>query len=517
MKEESSFSEEVFTLLLNVIKYSFQFIFWLFRSAVVFIHWCLMEFYVHPLLSGAVLAGSLGILALSVSGWLSLLVLALYGAFWGVYRFVDGAPARVDAIFRPFYSSWNRRWLKRQICFFLADFYLGSETEELTKRQVVKKVGKQFTISQAGVEQIYRVRFTTPVGKTDDELVKHLEVLASDLGVFRYSVDDPEGFGNVSCVLAFEDVLSTDLNPYLSGIFTQKDAKATEWLTVGITPFGEEYRIPLVMKNGGGVRALHQGISRSGKSSIVKQQLAWAIANPDFDVVVTDGKGSEFGWAEPYAVSFWDGQNIAGFWDQIRFLENEVARRAKLLSEHKRSNPHRSASELNPADDGEKYLLWVFDELARVRSLLPKTSDQFEFENRINGIVSVAGSLGICVIFSAQAFRNDVLPTLIRNNSFDLAIGYKSLDIQESSYIGFSADDPVRPDTISGGLDPSTGRASYAGQFVARGLGGGLGKAYFVPEAMLAEYVKKYGVRVKTLENVDFPSNSADNQLGVRG
>lgn len=248
------------------------------------------------------------------------------------------------------------------------------------------------------------------------------------------------------------------------------------WLPIGITAAGTPLEVPLWLPELGAVRSLNAGISGSGKSSIDKQRLLQAILNKYFDVYIIDAKGSEYGAFEPYAKHY--ATDKKSIWEQINLLDKLVSERAETLKANLQKGLPRYTDSWNYKDDGQ-HLYWKFDEIGRARSFL-NVREQAEFEDKIFGIASVGRSLGISIDFTSQTFNYEILPPRIRDNCFDIAIGYQLGSFQESKYLGFTESDEVRPDLIKGKLLKS-GRTSTVGQFAIRGLGPNTyGKSYFL-------------------------------------
>jgi hypothetical protein len=98
----------------------------------------------------------------------------------------------------------------------------------------------------------------------------------------------------------------------------------------------------------------------------------------------------------------------------------------------------------------------------------------------------VARSLGIAVILSSQTFRSDILDTKTRDNCFDVAIGFKTNNAQESQYLGFSLEDDIRPDKIKGRV-MVTGRTSSVGQFATAGIRKTYVTSFFISDNQIRE------------------------------
>lgn len=437
---------------------------------------------------------------------LGLLVLLMNGDILGVFVLTTLMAGLFFLGRTSIFTEWrNRKVVLHKVAKTLGSFLLPNEPEPYFKARRKIKV-----VRSGDAAGVYRLDLRTPQGRTDEDVIRQMESVSSQLGVVRWlPYDNDERKGYVSAVMAFRDVLKDDLPSEKTPVLHMTEAQKTDpycWLEVGRDVMGRAFDIPLAVQNGGTQRGLHQGESRSGKSSMSKQQALFALLNYHYRLAVTDGKGSEYSWAEDYADSYWkpdSSGSLKGFFEQLRYLESEVQSRSELLARNKKANPNRFASELNPYDDGAYFLLWVWDELARVKSMA-KPTELMEIDARVNAIASVAGSLGIAIIFSAQAFRHDILSTLIRNNSFDVFIGYKSNSEIESGYIGFSASDAERPDTIKGTLDKAKGRMSSAGQFVARGLKSGTGKAYFLRDVDIVRALEEQADKPLMMEIEDY-------------
>jgi hypothetical protein len=248
---------------------------------------------------------------------------------------------------------------------------------------------------------------------------------------------------------------------------------------------GSGFEFPLFLEEGGSVRQMCAGTSGSGKSSIFKQQLLQAILCPTIEVIVMDGKQTEFGLFEPYADKF--GRSVKDFWAQLNYLKSEVDRRGKVLNENKLSQEDRFSLSWNHIDDGP-FILWFWDELGYVLNFMKGAEKQEAYE-KLYAVLSVARSLGIGAVFSSQTFKTTILPSDVRDNCFDLTLGFKMTTLQEASYLGFEPGEEVNPSKI-GGRMLKAGRWSLAGTFAARGLGNAFGRSYYVSDKQLKHALK---------------------------
>lgn len=351
--------------------------------------------------------------------------------------------------------------------------------------------GKRFVRLNWQTDNLLRATFRTPQGKSDADVLKLVPALKSSLELvecFDIPDDDPND-GVVSLLLAWKNPMADAPDGSQTPLLHMSNDELNDpllWLPVGIDATGDYLELPLFLKDGGAVRALHAGSSGSGKSSIFRQQLAQAVLSPQIETMVLDGKGSEFSVYRPYVDTY--GTTSADFWNQLRYLEEECKRRASLLDRSKIAGKPRFSNAWNHIDDG-RYLVWFWDELATVRANFnPK--QQMESNDRLYGVLSIARSLGIGVVFSSQTFKSDVLDTRIRDNCFDLMLGYKTTTLQESAYIGFAGDDLVRPDLIDGRMTKS-GNWSSVGTFAIKGIGEPkFARSYFVNDQQMTARLK---------------------------
>ena len=322
-----------------------------------------------------------------------------------------------------------------------------------------------------------RAEISTPLGRSDDDVMSMLKSVESALRLERsITIDDDPRKGVVSVLLCFVSPLDNDLDSSTAPILHLTPEEVSDpyhWLPVGIDEEGKPFEFPLFLKEGGSVRNLTSGMSGAGKGSIVKQQLLQATLNPKIDVVIVDGKGSEFHEFESHANKY--ASDKVGFFEVLRYLEDEVRRRSLKLKLNKLQGKKRTSSSWNSEDDGN-FLVWVWDELGIILAGL-SSKEQLEVQQRLYGVLSVARSLGIAAILSSQTFRSDLLDTKIRDNCFDLLVGFRVQTLQESTYIGFSNLDRIRPDLIGGKL-LKEGKSSTAGQFASKGIRNSYGKSY---------------------------------------
>lgn len=342
-------------------------------------------------------------------------------------------------------------------------------------------------ISDTPMADVMRVDFTTPMGQPDESIMKVLPVFSAGLQLQSIvPLPDENAFDGVVSVLMcrtspLETVLDGSKAPVLH--LGANVADPFHWLPVGVDANGSAYEVPLFLQEGGAVRQLCAGMSGSGKSSIVRQQLVQAVLNPSIDVAITDGKGSEFGLFAPYVQSFTRNPNAKEFFAQLRWLEDERDRRANILSHNKDVQTDRFSQSWNPFDDGN-FLLWVWDELGVVLAGL-SPQQKTEAQTRLYGLLSVGRSLGIGCILSSQTFKADILSTQIRDNCFDVSLGFKMNGMQEGAYIGFGVEDEVNPARIKGKILKS-GKSATVGTFAMKGIDrNAYGRSYFITDAQI--------------------------------
>lgn len=333
---------------------------------------------------------------------------------------------------------------------------------------------------------IYEAHFTVPEGMTDNEfmrlVVPEFEAALHFVRVVPLDLDARAGF--VSVLFCESNPLDSDLVSADAPVLNMTKEELNNpyaWLGVGIDSLARPFEIPMFLEEGGSVRMLTAGASGSGKSSIVRQKLLFAVQNPFIDVFIMDGKGSEFGLFREYVQSY--ETTLDGCMTQLEMLEAEVSRRAEILSYNKETQTERFSSSWNPQDDGQ-LLYWLWDELGAVMGRINTAAEKKKMFDRIYGITSIARSLGIAVEFSSQTFKADLLETRTRDNCFDVKLSFKQETLQEAMYIGFDSDDTVRPDLISGQLLRS-GRWSSVGQFATKGLGSTFGKSFYITDSQI--------------------------------
>jgi hypothetical protein len=352
---------------------------------------------------------------------------------------------------------------------------------------------KTMTLSETAMEGVNKLSLRTPMGMTDAEVMNVMPYLQAHFQLVSISPQDLDPRAGIVDVLLMKvNPLDSKLDSSAAHVLNlTKDEVANPytWLDIAVDGEGNSSPIPLFLAEGGAVRAMHAGMSGSGKSSIFKQQALFACMCPEIDVVFTDGKGSELGEFREYATSFVTGADgYAAFEEQLTFLEQERDRRAQLLQENKLANSERYSDAWNIYDDG-KLLVWFWDELGVIMAGLDSRQHS-ALQNRLYGLLSVFRSLGIAVVFSSQTFRSDLLDTKIRDNCFDVAVGFKMTNLQEARYVGFTEADDCRPDLIRGQL-LRTGSWSCAGQFAARGLEGNVyGKTYYLSSKQIRHALK---------------------------
>lgn len=336
-------------------------------------------------------------------------------------------------------------------------------------------------VKRTRMKGVFHLKLKTPTGRSDKDVMSLMPDIAAALRLQTIlEVDDDPRAGVVVVVLGLISPLDADLDGSQAQVLNLTSAQQNDpylWLEVGVDATGHPFSLPLFLEEGGSVRSLHAGTSGAGKSSIVRQQLLQATLNPFIDVVVVDGKGSEFGDFEPHISMY--ATNKAQFFDALRFLEEEVKRRGQVLNENKRQAWERFSNSWNNFDDGN-FLLFVWDEIGVILAGLPM-KETVEVQSRLYGVFSVARSLGIAVILSSQTFRADILDTKTRDNCFDLAIGFKTNSPQESNYLGFTLEDEIRPDKITAKLMKS-GRTSSVGQFATRGIRNTYAKSFYITD-----------------------------------
>lgn len=428
---------------------------------VLFVWRLLVKHWTHPLHAAAVWSAFILFLAAtgSASWWFAGALLLLTAA--GFYFFWNR------------WKGWNfRRTARRSVLSVMASTLWSAEDIAPARFLSMEFVS-------AGVA---RVHLSTPLGFDDEAVIKTLPKFRAALNLKDTIVmpDDNAGDGSIVVLFCWVNPLETVLAPEDSHVLNLTEAERLDpwtWLTVGVDSSGAPFSLPLFLAESGSVRQMTAGASGSGKSSIVRQQLLQAVLCPSIDVVVLDGKGSEFGAYAPFVQKF--GTAEKDFWDQLRHLEQECVRRSEALQVNKLDGSERRSDAWNHFDDGA-YLLWVWDELGAIMGRFD-TGKRMEAMSRLYGVLSIARSLGIGVILSSQTFKADILSTQIRDNCFDLSIGFKMNSTQEAAYIGFESSDAIRPDLIRGRLERS-GRSSSVGTFAAMGLGKpSYGKSFYLP------------------------------------
>lgn len=351
-------------------------------------------------------------------------------------------------------------------------------------------VNKSIKLVKTPVSGSYRIDFITPDHVDDAALMKKIPMIASTLKSVRYTpmdLDEREGY--ITVLFSDSDPLEEHLDGADAPVLNMTEDEREDpyqWLGVGVNAFGELAEIPTYTPEGAN-RNLTQGDSGAGKNSIARQRVLKNTLCPFVDVYICDGKGgSEFAPFKDYVTHY--ATDKKSFFEQLRLLEEEVARRSETLAENIKSQHNRWSESWNIYDDGN-LVYWTWDELGRILGMM-SLKEQMEVNQRLFGIASVGRSLGIGMDFISQTFRNDILETKVRDNCFNMATGFKSSDIRESVYIGFGADDEVRPDLIKGKLLKS-GRTSTVGQFALRGVGGSwYGKAYYITNQQCIQALK---------------------------
>ena len=339
-------------------------------------------------------------------------------------------------------------------------------------------------VKRTPMKAVFRLNLKTPIGRSDKDVMSLMPDIEASLRLQKViEIDDDPRAGVVSVMLCFVSPLDADLDgseaQVLNMTVKQKD-DPFHWLSVGVDATGHPFELPLFLEEGGSVRQLTSGMSGSGKSSIVRQQLLQATLNKHVDVVIVDGKGSEFADFEQHVEMY--ARSKAEFFDVLRFLEAEVKRRGEVLRHNKLTQSYRLSNSWSHRDDGN-FLLWVWDELGVILAGLT-TKEAIEVQTRLYGVLSVARSLGIATILSSQTFRADLLDTKTRDNCFDVVIGFRTTSPQESQYLGFTLDDDIRPDKIRGNYLKS-GRTDSVGQFATRGIRNTYGKSYFITDSQI--------------------------------
>lgn len=433
----------------------------------------------HPFLFGGIYTAVIAFsLMVQQSLWLALFVVAVYVVcFWK---------------FRAPYDRWATRRAFRGILF---------RTMEKTLWKDLKP--KQFVSYSFVSDAVIRVRFSTPAGRTDEDVIKTFAVFKAALRmVDAISIPDDDPFdGRVSVLFCITSplnaVLDGSLAPVLSDPLVVDDPY--HWLPIGVDSRGEDMEIPLFLKEGGATRQLCAGMSGSGKSSIIRQQLLQATLNRHIEVLILDGKGgSEFPQFKNKVAMY--GINASDFFTQLRYLEAECKRRSSVLASNKISGVSRRSQSWNHIDDGS-FILWAWDELGAVMAGFDPGA-RHEAMTRLYGVLSIARSLGIAVIFSSQTFKADILNTQIRDNCFDIAVGYQMASIQEASYIGFEPDDPINPSKIPGKILKS-GRSEKVGTFAFKGIGEPTyGRSYFISDKSILKALSRVDDVVSSIEKL---------------
>ncbi|WMY79204.1 hypothetical protein [Citricoccus sp. I39-566] len=381
-----------------------------------------------------------------------------------------------------FWKFW-RRWKVARWRFKVSRVIASAMTDNLWKDLDARRF---FSIEWRS-DDVAAVQFSTPPGFDDEQVIKTFAKFRAALGLKEtiHQPDDDAGDGRVLVLFCWASPLDEVLDGYDAPVLHMTEDERNNpyhWLTVGVSADGSPFRLPLFMTDLGAVRQMTAGASGSGKSSIINQQMAQAVLCPSIELMVLDGKGSEFGAFRPYVQKF--GTTPKDFWAQLKYLEQERVRRAEILERNKMTGEDRLSTAWNPVDDGP-FLLWVWDELGAIMGGFDG-SQRMEAMGRLYGVLSVARSLGIGVIFSSQTFKSDILSTQVRDNCFDIAVGFKMNSTQEALYIGFESEDVVRPDLIRGKLLES-GRSSTVGTFAMTGMGKpSFGKSYHLPGPAIA-------------------------------
>lgn len=339
-------------------------------------------------------------------------------------------------------------------------------------------------VKRTPMKGVFRLELRTPLGRTDKQILAIVAEVSAALRLQKVlELDDDPRAGVVAVVLGLISPLDVHLEASKAPVLNLSAADRSNpyfWLPVGVDATGAPFTLPLFLQEGGAVRSLHAGTSGAGKSSIVRQQLLQATLNPYIDVVVVDGKGSEFPDFEKHISMY--ATDRAGFFDALRYLESEVKRRAQVLRHNKLEGWDRLSNSWNHEDDGN-YLFFLWDELGVILGGMPM-KEAMEVQSRLYGVFSVARSLGISVLLSSQTFRADTLDTRTRDNCFDVAVGFKTNSPQESQYLGFSLEDEIRPDKISGQV-LEKGNTSSVGQFATKGIRRTYGKSFYITDEQI--------------------------------
>lgn len=352
---------------------------------------------------------------------------------------------------------------------------------------------------------VKNIVMVNPSHTSDQQVIDAVQGrLTSTLKAYRSTVDhdDSPNDGRVTFRVLSDNPLASSLSgpaPVLSLTKAALD-NPYSWLNVGISEDGSPAKIPLYLKEGGAVRALHSGTSGSGKSSVFTQLLLKAVLCPYIETCLIDGKGgSEFplfkNHVERYAVDAKD------FWEVINYLNSECDRRSALLAEHKLTQTGRLSDAWSHLDDGP-LIAFFWDEMGFLGGMSP--SQQSEAQRKIFQIVSRCRSLGISVTISSQSFRSDLLDTSSRNN-FDARLGYSN-SRQEALYLGFSiaSDNEISPANIGGSLLPS-GKLSTVGVFAMSGLGADIySRSYYMSQEQIKD-------RLTKITSADTPTLSGDS------
>lgn len=383
---------------------------------------------------------------------------------------------------KPMRNEYLRRKARRRTIRVMRKSFYRPEDDVDASRYI--------KVKNTPMKGVFRLNLKTPIGRSDKDVMSLMPDIEASLRVQKIiEVDDDPRAGVVSVMLCFVSPLDADLDGSQAEVLNLTELDRNDpfhWLKVGVDATGNPFELPLFLEEGGSVRQLTSGMSGAGKSSIVRQQLLQATLNKHVDVVVVDGKGSEFADFEPHIEMY--ASTKAGFFDVLRFLEAEVKRRGELLRHHKLTQQHRFSNSWNHHDDGN-FLLWVWDELGVILAGL-STKEGIEVQSRLYGVLSVARSLGIATILSSQTFRADLLDTKTRDNCFDAVIGFRTNTPQESQYLGFSLEDDIRPDKIKGNYLKS-GRTESVGQFATRGIKNTYGKSYFISDEQIRNCLQR--------------------------
>jgi hypothetical protein len=367
-------------------------------------------------------------------------------------------------------------------------------------------------------------------GNESEGPVPYVNLRSAAQGIFEVDLEVPQnGHTDLTLMRSFPAVLATatravrvvekDLDPR-SGFVTlrimQRDPLAVAFpeeetpllhltreqledpyfpLGIGRDMDGELLTRQTFTQNYGSNRTLTLGESGTGKSSVINQVLCFDAVNPHIDLVICDGKGSEFAEFRPYAKRYWARTDngptggTEGFKAVMEFMKEEIARRGQVLSHNKATQDDRYSEVWNHIDDGP-YLHWVWDELIATESNMEK-NELRDLQLDILSITSVGRSLGVGVDFSSQSYRKEILDTPARDNTFNQSMSFKVKSQYEASNLGFTAEMEYHPAKIKGHW-LKNGDFSGAGLYIHVGQTTTEARSYFLKRLTIRAFLEKW-------------------------